>query len=147
MGNACNISGDPAMNDLTPSPSTPHRPDLAFLLSAGEKARKPYPWRKYDSCPHCGKRGCWEQTEKNGHCSLCGTWVFREILVGHDRTLSPYRPRKQNRTVTCCVPGCGAEFKTTSLHKEVRCPKCADRIRKQNNARYRKEARQKGKEC
>lgn len=112
-------------------------------MTPGEKARKAYPWKQYTSCPHCGSRGGWEQNDTTGHCALCGTWVWSERPVTVVRQLTFYKPRKQNRTVTCCMPDCTETFKTASLHEKVRCPKCRDRIRKANNSRYRKEAREK----
>ena len=134
---------------LTPRPQTdtsrPHRPDLAFLLAPDERPRKAYPWEQYTSCPHCGSRGEWGQNDETGHCLKCSTWIYREGRAPWSRYNSKTlcRKYKTNRTVICCEPGCGAEFRTTSLHKSVRCIKCRDKIRKQNNSRYRKEAREK----
>ena len=112
-------------------------------LMPGERPRTTYPWKQYASCPQCGSKGMWEQNDSTGHCALCGTWVWRERPVTVVRQLTFYKPRKQNRTVTCCEPKCDVTFKTASLHEKVRCPKCRDRIRKANNSRYRKEARKK----
>ena len=118
-------------------------------LVPGEKARQAYPWKQYVSCPQCGSRGMWEQNDSTGHCALCGTWVWSDAPIPWSRynAKTLCRKYKTNRTVVCCEPGCGAEFRTTSAHQNVRCIKCRDKIRKQNNARYRKEAREREKEA
>ncbi len=114
-------------------------------MTPGERPRQAFPFPSSTDCPKCGSRGWAENTGETFHCYCCGTWLFRDPPVPwsryNNKTLC--RQYKRSRTVICCEPGCGAEFRTTSLHKSVRCIKCRDRIRKQNNARYRKEAREK----
>lgn len=115
----------------------------SIMLMPGEKARTPYPWPDDDQCPHCGSKGYFERNEAEGvaHCLACGTWCFREILVGHDRNLPfPYRPRKAAREAIC--PECNRSFRTESLHSDVRCPACRDKRRKRKAAEYRKNSKE-----
>ena len=118
-------------------------------LMPGEKARTPYPWRKYSACPHCGSKGQWEQNDTTGHCLKCSTWLFRDGRApwSRDNNKTLCRKYKNKRTAVCCEPDCNETFKTASSHVNLPCPKCRDRIRKANNSRYRKEAREKAKEA
>lgn len=116
---------------------------VSILLMPGERPREPYPWAEYKACPHCGSVGFWGQDNDVGHCTLCGTWVWREMGVPWSRDTMPlYCGRRMNskaynrtkRTVTCSTPDCKNTIKTRSYRPDIYCPDCRAARKKANDA-------------
>jgi hypothetical protein len=116
---------------------------VSILLMPGERPREPYPWKEYKACPHCGSVGLWEQNHDTGHCTLCGTWIWREMGVPWSRDTMPlYCGRKTTskvynrtkRTVICSTPDCKNTIKTRSYRPDIYCPDCRAARKKANDA-------------
>ena len=117
---------------------------VSVLLMPGEKPRHPYPWKQYDSCPHCGSIGLWEQNDQVGHCLKCSTWIWREMGVPWNRDTMPlYCGRKSHsktynrarRTVTCSTPGCENTIRTRSYRADIYCHDCRLARKRANDAK------------